>query len=80
MVMKVIGLTGTIGSGKDVLREILERKFNTVSVKLSNLLENDVLKKKGISVTRTIQQNRGDELRQNYGTYILAKVAIESME
>ncbi len=77
--MKVIGLTGTIGSGKDIVREILEKKFNTVSVRLSDLLKTDVLKKKGIKITRDMQQNLGDELRQKYGTHVLAKVAIDFM-
>ena len=79
MVMKVIGLTGTICSGKDVAREILEKKFNTMSVRLSDLLETSELKKRGIKITRTMQQNLGDELRQKYGTHVLAKIAIDFM-
>lgn len=78
--MKVVGLTGTIGSGKDVVREILEKKFNTVSVRLSDLLETNVLKKKGIKITRELQQNLGDELRKAYGTHVLAKIAIDFMK
>ena len=78
--MKVIGLIGTIGSGKDIVREILEKKFNTVSVILSDLLETNALKKRGIKITRTMQQNLGDELRQKYGTHVLAKIAIDFMK
>lgn len=78
--MKVIGLTGTIGSGKDVVREILEKKFNTVSVKLSDLLDQAILKKKGIATTREIQQDSGDQLRKQYGNHILAKIAVEFMK
>ncbi|MBU5537594.1 MAG: AAA family ATPase [Candidatus Aenigmatarchaeota archaeon] len=78
--MKIIGLTGTIGSGKDVAREILEKKFNTVSVKLSDLLDYSSLKKRGINITRKIQQDLGDQLRQKYGTHVLAKIAIEFMK
>lgn len=77
--MKVIGLTGTIGSGKDVVREILERKLNTISVRLSDFLETDVLKKQGITITRSVQQNLGNELRKKYGSHILAKLAIDFM-
>lgn len=79
MVMKVIGLTGTIGSGKDVAREILEKKFTIVSVRLSDLLETNALKKKGIKITRVMQQNLGNELRQKYGSHILAKIALDLM-
>ena len=74
--MKVIGLTGTIGSGKDIVREMLEKKFDTVSVRLSDLLETSALKKMGIKITREMKQNLGDDLRQKYGTHVLAKIAI----
>jgi len=80
MSMKVIGLTGTIGSGKDIVREMLEKKLDTVSVRLSDLLETSALKKMGIKVTREMQQNLGDDLRQKYGTHVLAKIAIDFMK
>ena len=78
--MKVIGLTGTIGSGKDIVREMLEKKFNTVSVRLSDLLEINSLKKLGIKITREMLQNLGDDLRKKYGTHVLAKLAIDFMK
>ena len=80
MVMKVIGLTGTIGSGKDVVRETLEKKFDTVSVRLSDLLDTNELKKRGIKITRDIQQDLGNGLRQKYGVHVLAKLAIDLMK
>lgn len=80
MIMKIIGLTGTIGSGKDIVREILEKKFDTVSVRLSDLLDTNELKKKGIKITRDIQQNLGNELRKKYGAHVLAKLAIDFMK
>lgn len=78
--MKVIGLTGTIGSGKDVAREILEKKFNARAIKLSDLLDYSALKKQGIKITRKIQQDLGDELRKQYGAHILAKIALDFMK
>lgn len=80
MKMKVIGLTGTIGSGKEVVREILEKNTNSYSVVLSSLLKEDALKKQGIQVTREIRQNLGNELRKQYGTEILAKIAVSFMQ
>ena len=80
MKMKIIGLTGTIGSGKEVVREILEKNFNAYTVVLSSLLKEDALKKQGIKITREIQQNLGDELRKQYGPEILAKIAVSFMQ
>ncbi|MBI2546929.1 MAG: AAA family ATPase [Candidatus Aenigmarchaeota archaeon] len=78
--MKVIGLTGTIGSGKDFVREMLEKSLGVTSVRLSDLLDTSVLKKRKITLTRNIQQNLGDELRQKYGTHVLAKIAVDFMK
>lgn len=76
MVKKVIGLTGTIGSGKDVVREYLKKKFNCVHVKLSDVLRNEMEKKKG-RLNRETLQDSGDEMRKKYGSHILAKVATD---
>ena len=78
--MRVIGLTGTIGAGKEIVREILEKKFNVTSVRLSDLLETNALKKNKVRITRSIQQNLGDELRQKYGNHVLAKIAVDFMK
>ncbi len=78
--MKVIGLTGTISSGKEVVREIFEKNTNAYSVVLSRLLKEDALKKQGIKITREIRQNLGNELRKQYGADILAKIAVGFMQ
>lgn len=78
--MKVIGLTGTIGSGKEVVRYILEKSFETISVRLSDLLDYSILKKKKMTITRNMQQDLGDQVRQKYGTHVLAKIAVEFMK
>ncbi|MBI2545491.1 MAG: AAA family ATPase [Candidatus Aenigmarchaeota archaeon] len=78
--MKVIGLTGTIGAGKEVVREMLEKTFETTSVRLSDLLDYSVLNKKKINVTRKIQQDLGDAVRQQYGNHVLTKIAVDFMK
>lgn len=78
--MKVIGLTGTIGSGKEVVRELIEKSTSSYSVVLSSLLKEDALKKQKIAITREIKQNLGNEVRRQYGTEILAKIAIGFMQ
>lgn len=77
--MKVVGITGTIGAGKEVVKEFLEKNFNSATVTLSSLLKDESLLKQGIKITRTIKQNLGNELRQKYGSHILAKIAIDFM-
>ncbi|MBI2543489.1 MAG: AAA family ATPase [Candidatus Aenigmarchaeota archaeon] len=73
--MLVIGLTGTMGAGKDIVREMLEKKFNTSSLRLSDLIDTTPFKKRNVAITRTMYQNMGDELRQKYGPFVLAKIA-----
>ena len=74
--MKVIGLTGTIGSGKEVVKEFLKRKLNCYHVTLSDIIKAEI-QKKGGSIDRTTMQNIGNEMRQKYGNHILAKLAVE---
>lgn len=78
--MKVIGLTGTLSSGKEVVREIIEKNTSSYSVVLSSLLKEDALKKQGISITREIRQNLGNELRKQYGNDVLVKIAVSFMQ
>jgi len=74
--VKIIGLTGTIGSGKYVVRDYLKQKFNCFYIKISDVLRNETEKKRGKLDRKTLQDS-GDEMRRKYGNYILAKVAIE---
>ncbi len=78
--MRVIGLTGTIGAGKDIVRDMLEKKFSIKAVRLSDLLDTSILKKNRIKITRSIQQDLGDELREKYGEHVLAKIAVDFMK
>lgn len=74
--MKVIGLTGTIGSGKEVAKEFLMKRFNCYYVTLSNIILTKFEKESGI-LTRKTLQDMGNELRKKYGSHILAMLAVE---
>lgn len=74
--MKVIGLTGTIGSGKEFVKNVIKKRFDCYDVLLSGAIMN-MSKKKDIS--RKDLQDMGDQLRQKYGTFVLAKVSTEFM-
>lgn len=74
--MKVIGITGTIGSGKDTVKDILVQKLGCTYVALSDVIRVEVEKKKGTADRKTLQ-DMGNEMRQKYGPHILAMLAIE---
>jgi dephospho-CoA kinase len=73
--VKVIGLTGSFGSGKETIKEMLTHKLNAYNVTLSSLIRDEVLRKRGIKIGRGELQDLGDELRKQYGTDVLVKVA-----
>lgn len=74
--MKVIGLTGSIGSGKEVLKEFLVKKFPSYYVTLSDIIRAELEKKKK-AFDRKALQDQGNEMRRKYGDHILAKFAVE---
>lgn len=78
MPVKVIGLTGTIAAGKEVVKQILLQKLNCYQVTLSGAIFGQLEKKKGIFNRKTMQ-DMGNELRQKYGGHVLAKVSTEFM-
>lgn len=74
--VKVIGLTGTIGSGKYVVRDYLKQKFSCFYVKVSDVIRNEMEKRRGKLDRKTLQDS-GDEMRKKYGNQVLAKVSID---
>jgi dephospho-CoA kinase len=77
--LKVVGLTGSIGSGKEVVKEFLARKYNMWYVSLSSMIRAELEKKKH-SFNRMTLQDHGNELRRKYGSHILAKLAVEYLQ
>jgi dephospho-CoA kinase len=76
MVKLVIGITGTIGSGKEVVKEALVKNFSCYSVALSSVIKTQMKKK----ADRKSLQDMGNELRKKYGNFILAKLATDYMQ
>lgn len=76
--MKVIGLTGTIASGKEVVKNLIVKKFDSYQVSLSGAIRGEMENKRR-EFSRKILQDIGNELRQKYGTHVLAKVSTEFM-
>ena len=76
--MKVVGITGSIASGKGYVGEQIKKNFDCYFVSLAGAIQSAIEKKKGV-VTREAMSDMGDELRKQYGAHVLAKVSTEFM-
>jgi len=74
--VKVVGIVGTIASGKEVLKEVLQKNYSNYSVRLSEVIRAEMEKKRK-DFDRKMLQDLGNEMRQKYGGGILAKMAVE---
>lgn len=74
----IIGLTGTMGSGKSEISRYLKTKgFNYISI--SDLIREELLKRNS-PLKRENLQNLGNELRKQYGNNYWAKKVIEKID
>ncbi len=73
--MKVIGLTGTMGSGKEVVKDFIKKRYDCYYVTLSDIIKGELEKRKG-TFNRTTLQDMGNEMRKKYGNHILAMLAV----
>ena len=76
--MLYIGLSGPMLSGKGLVREIIESKYKTFSISLSDIVREEV-KKRGLELIRDNLTNVADDLRFNNGPGILAEIAIKKV-
>lgn len=67
----IIGLTGTLASGKDIIADILKKK-GFIVLSLSDEVREET-KKRGIEMTRENLQNVGNEMRKESGNGVLAQ-------
>lgn len=74
----VIGLAGTLLSGKDTVSRILKEKGFQVVV-LSDIIREE-LKSRGMEINRKTMQDMGNELRKEYGGHILAERALQKFQ
>lgn len=74
----IIGVTGNYASGKDTVAEILQ-KMNFFHVSFSDILREE-LKKRKQKITRDNLIVVGNELREKYGTDILARLALKKVK
>lgn len=72
---KIIGISGTFCSGKDAACEYIEKQYNYSHVSSSDLLREEA-RKRGLTITRTVLQDIGDEMRGLYGTGVIAETIL----
>jgi dephospho-CoA kinase len=76
--MKIIGIGGTNGSGKDTLGEILAEK-GWLAVSVSDLLREEA-KKRDLPIEREVLRSISAEWRRKYGLGVLVDKAVELFE
>jgi dephospho-CoA kinase len=74
--MKIVGLAGTNGSGKDTVGQILAEDYGFFVVSATAMLE-DELKKRSLEFERENKRKVGNEWRASYGLSAIVDKAIE---
>ncbi len=74
--MKIFGLSGTNGSGKDTLAKLLEEEFGFLNVSATDLLV-DELKKRGDNLSRSDKSALSAEWRREFGMGVIVDKAME---
>lgn len=76
----ILGLTGTIGSGKGTVHKCFEAAgINYVYTSLSDRLREE-LDRRNIPKTRQTLVDLGNELRSQYGDHILAQRTVDILK
>ena len=74
----LIGLVGTLGSGKGIIRELLEERGFNGKV-FSDVLREELIEQ-GREINRGNLQDMGNEIRNSEGTNALAKRLMDSLD
>lgn len=74
--MKLIGLSGTNGSGKDSVGELLQKKHSFLFVSVTDMLRLEA-KKRNLPVEREVLRTISAEWRRTFGLGVLVDKAIE---
>lgn len=77
--MKIIGISGTNGSGKDTIGSLLADKHGFLFVSVTDLLR-DECRKRGLSVERLHLRTISAEWRRNHGLGVLVDKAVQTYQ
>lgn len=74
--MKLIGISGTNGSGKDTVGKMLSERHGWLFVSISDILRN-ILGRRGVLTEREAMRKLSAELRMEEGLGVLVDMAVE---
>ena len=77
MNLKIIGLAGTNGSGKDTVGLMLAERYGYLCVSVSDLLREEA-KKRGLPIEREVLRTISAEWRREHGLGVLVDRAVEA--
>lgn len=75
----IIGLVGTLASGKGAVKDLLNKEHQVQSCKFSDVFR-DVLERLGVPISRENLQKISTVLRQSFGEDLLSRVIIKEVE
>jgi dephospho-CoA kinase len=74
--MKIVGICGKIGAGKDTVADHLVRNFDFNKIVMSDVIKEE-LKKLGREINRVTMQDLGNEYREKYGVDVWSKFCVD---
>jgi dephospho-CoA kinase len=76
--VKVIGLTGSIGAGKDVVSKYLALKYGYKQITIGDVVR-EAMAKEGIEITRENSDNFSQQMRDNFGKEYWVKQCVKKI-
>jgi len=75
--LKIIGLSGTNGAGKDLVGELLAKNYNYLFISVTELLREEA-RRRDLPVERLVLRTISAEWRREYGLAVLVDRAIDA--
>ena len=77
--VRIIGIAGTNGSGKDTVGRLLAERHNYLFISVTDLLR-DELHRRGVPTDRLHMRTLSKEWREQYGLSVLVDRAVDTFE
>lgn len=74
--MRIIGLSGTNGSGKDTIGELIEKEYGWKFISLTDILR-DIARERGQTIDREVLRTISAELREKHGLGIMIDLVVD---